>query len=98
MAGVIVALVVHVRNVGRDNTKDSVDVATSLERLSTNTEHISNDIKNIKADNRRWSMEINEAKIVANNAILRAEAAHERLDAMNAPSAGYARHTKGDAQ
>lgn len=61
-------------------------------RVITKLEFISDDVKDIKADYRSFRTELNEVKTIAVHASERAEAAHNRLDRMDAGIEGSSKH------
>lgn len=64
---------------------DSDSKAQSEGVIKNELGHIANDIKDIKADFRSFREELNDTKSLAYKALAKAEAAHDRLDALGAP-------------
>lgn len=62
-----------------DRGEVKTDAAKNAEVI-TKLDFMSNDLKDIKADNRRTKSEINEVRQIAQHAQERADAAHNRLD------------------
>lgn len=76
VSGLIIAYSTFQNNKRKDVSEDKEERA----KLSTQLDFISNDIKDIKADNRTNDKRINEIDRKAEHALERAEAAHNRLD------------------
>ena len=72
----LVAFVTYLRGNVRADRRDAEDRAET----STKLDFISNDIKDIEAENRRYSTELRDVREIAVHARERADAAHERLD------------------
>lgn len=72
----VIALATYVRG-GKSEAKG--DAAKDAEVI-TKLDFIGNDLKDIKADNRRTKSEVNEVRQIAMHAQERADAAHNRLD------------------
>lgn len=63
-----------------DRNNDSKKDEHSITTVSTKLDFISEDVKDIKADQRVFQRDINEVRSIAINAEKRADAAHRRLD------------------
>lgn len=74
--GALIALATYVRG-GKHEVKD--DAAQDAQVL-TKLDFMSNDLKDIKADNRRMKGDLVEVREIALHAQERADAAHNRLD------------------
>ncbi len=72
----LVAFVTYLRGNVRADRQD----AETQAETSTKLDFIANDLKDIKAENRRYSSELRDVREIAVHARERADAAHERLD------------------
>lgn len=75
----------------RNSTHDSEENARKTSSIETKLDFIAEDVKDTKAEIRSFRGELSETKTVANTALARADAAHDRLDALEAPSAHASR-------
>ena len=80
----LVAFVTYLRG----NVREDKHAAEDRAETSTKLDIISNDIKDIKAENRRYSSELRDVHEIAVHARERADAAHERLDRAGIDSQG----------
>lgn len=81
VGGLLVAIITLMMNQKKQNeekTKHDASVGTKLD-------FIGSDIKDIKAEQRSIQRDINAVRDIATHARDRADAAHNRLDRMNAP-------------
>lgn len=76
----IIGCVIAVSSFYSDRRTEAKKDEHSITSLSTKLDFISEDVKDIKADQRAFQRDINEVRNIALSAKNRADAAHRRLD------------------
>lgn len=76
----IIGCVISVSNVGSKQRDEAKKEEHYITTISTKLDFISEDVKDVKADQRAFQRDINEVRAIATNARERADAAHRRLD------------------
>ena len=85
--GALIALATYLRNGKKDAKAESqreasrdAEIVKRDTEIMTKLDFLGNDLKDIKADNRRTRDEVAEVRKIAQHASERADAAHRRLD------------------
>ena len=76
----IIGCVVSVSGVNSRQRSEAKKEEHYITTISTKLDFISEDVKDVKADQRSFQRDINEIRTIAMNAKERADAAHRRLD------------------
>ena len=92
----IIGCVIGVLGWAHTTSKDDSELAAAIARITTSLEYIENDLKEIKAQFRRMEGDVATATEVANTALVTANAAHDRLDALGVDNAAKARARRGN--
>lgn len=80
----IIGCVIGVLGWARTTSHDESELASAIAAIKTSLSYIEQDIKEIKAEFRRVDTEAREAQATAVKALAVANAAHERLDELEA--------------
>lgn len=91
----IVGCVVGVVGLWRALAKDDNETAAAIAAIQTSLTYIEQDLKDIKAEFRRIETDVQQANETAGKALVTANAAHDRLDALGAVTASQARRGHG---
>ena len=91
----IVGCVVGVVGLWRAMTKDDNETAAAIAAIQTSLQYIEQDLKDIKAEFRRIETDVQHANETAGKALVTANAAHDRLDALGVDNAAKARARRG---
>lgn len=76
----IVGCIIAVAGAGSKQRDEAKKEEHYITTISTKLDFISEDVKDVKADQRAFRRDINEVRNIAMNAKERADAAHQRLD------------------
>ena len=87
----IIGCIIGVAGFLRNASADSADQSAAMTRIETSLGYIGEDVKDTKAELRAMRTETAEAKQMASTALMRADAAHDRLDALDVPTAHESR-------
>lgn len=89
--GCIIGMVVGLAGWARNNRKDESELAAAIATIQTSLGYIEQQLSEIKSEFRRMETDVQAAQQTAGKALVTAEAAHDRLDAMGAETASAAR-------